>query len=69
MSLHNFYVYLLSCFNRDISWSLVSDPAIWKLALAMDTDAVAFLKAFQAMRTGYKNGTFRYAVMVFEKQS
>jgi tocopherol O-methyltransferase len=33
----------------------------------MGTDAIAFLKAFQAMRTGYKNGTFRYAVMAFEK--
>ena len=51
----------------DISFSLISDPALWKLALAAGGDAVGFLRAFQAMRRGYKSGAFRYAVMVFEK--
>ena len=51
----------------DISFGLISDPALWKLALAAGGDAVGFLRAFQAMRRGYKSGAFRYAVMVFEK--
>ena len=53
---------------RDISVSLVADPSLWALALSQGRDFIAFLKAFQAMRTGYRNGTFRYAVMVFEKK-
>ena len=51
----------------DISFGLISDPALWKLALAAGRDAVGFLRAFQAMRRGYKSGAFRYAVMVFQK--
>ncbi|KAI4235693.1 MAG: hypothetical protein LQ352_008070 [Teloschistes flavicans] len=30
-------------------------------------DGIAFLQAFRAMRRGYANGTFRYAVMIFQK--
>jgi tocopherol O-methyltransferase len=44
----------------------VASPSLWALAFTQGKDFVAFLKAFQSMRTGYKNGTFRYAVMVFE---
>lgn len=53
---------------RDISVSLVADPSLWALALNQGRDFIAFLRAFQAMRAGYRNGSFRYAVMVFEKR-
>jgi tocopherol O-methyltransferase len=51
----------------DISLSLVTNPAIWKLAWEKGPDVVAFLKAFQAMRTGYSSGAFQYHVMSFVK--
>lgn len=51
----------------DISWSLIQSPALWAFAFSQGRDAIAFLQAFRAMRRGYGNGTFRYAVMVFEK--
>ena len=51
----------------DISWSLVQSPALWAFAVSQGRDGLAFLQAFRAMRRGYANGTFRYAVMVFEK--
>lgn len=57
--------HVLAC--RDISWSLVQSPALWAFALAQDRDALAFLQAFWAMRRGFTNGTFRYAVMLFQK--
>ena len=52
---------------RDISWSLVQNPALWAFAISQGRDGLAFLQAFRAMRRGYANGTFRYAVMVFQK--
>jgi tocopherol O-methyltransferase len=45
----------------------VSSPSLWALAFAQGRDFVEFLRAFQAMRRGFANGTFRYAVFVFEK--
>lgn len=51
----------------DISWSLIQSPALWAFAVSQGRDGLAFLQAFRAMRRGYANGTFRYAVMVFEK--
>ncbi|KAI4245153.1 MAG: hypothetical protein L6R42_010277 [Xanthoria sp. 1 TBL-2021] len=51
----------------DISWSLVQSPSLWAFAVTQGRDGIAFLQAFLAMRRGYANGTFRYAVMVFEK--
>ncbi|CAJ2510265.1 Uu.00g061650.m01.CDS01 [Anthostomella pinea] len=51
----------------DISWSLVSSPSLWAFAIAQGRDGLAFLQAFRAMRRGYANGTFRFAVMCFEK--
>lgn len=51
----------------DISWSLVQNPALWAFAISQGRDGLAFLQAFRAMRRGYANGTFRYAVMVFQK--
>jgi tocopherol O-methyltransferase len=53
--------------SRDISSSLIQSPSLWALAFAQGRDFVAFLKAFRAMKRGYANGTFRYAVMVFQK--
>ncbi|KAI2641696.1 S-adenosyl-L-methionine-dependent methyltransferase [Hypomontagnella submonticulosa] len=51
----------------DISWSLVASPSLWAFAISQGRDGLAFLQAFRAMRRGYANGTFRYAVMCFEK--
>ncbi|KAM0804169.1 gamma-tocopherol methyltransferase [Usnea florida] len=51
----------------DISWSLVQNPSLWAFAISQGRDGLAFLQAFRAMRRGYANGTFRYAVMVFQK--
>ncbi|KUI52478.1 Tocopherol O-methyltransferase, chloroplastic [Cytospora mali] len=51
----------------DISWSLVQNPSLWSFAFSQGRDGVAFLQAFRAMRRGYANGTFRYAVMSFQK--
>ncbi|EON95601.1 putative gamma-tocopherol methyltransferase protein [Phaeoacremonium minimum UCRPA7] len=51
----------------DISWSLVQNPSLWAFALSQGRDGIAFLQAFRAMRRGYANGSFRYAVMAFQK--
>ncbi|KIV93879.1 hypothetical protein PV10_05058 [Exophiala mesophila] len=51
----------------DISWQLVSSPSLWEFAISQGRDGLAFLQAFRAMRRGYANGAFRYAVMAFEK--
>ncbi|KAI0485058.1 S-adenosyl-L-methionine-dependent methyltransferase [Xylariaceae sp. FL0804] len=51
----------------DISWSLVSSPSLWAFAISQGRDGLSFLQAFRAMRRGYANGTFRYAIMCFEK--
>ncbi|ETN41686.1 uncharacterized protein HMPREF1541_03622 [Cyphellophora europaea CBS 101466] len=51
----------------DISWSLVSSPALWAYAISQGRDGLAFLQSFRAMRRGYANGNFRYGVMIFEK--
>ncbi|KAH8600064.1 S-adenosyl-L-methionine-dependent methyltransferase [Bisporella sp. PMI_857] len=51
----------------DISWSLIQSPALWAFAITQGRDGLAFLQAFRAMRRGFANGTFRYAVMVFQK--
>ncbi|KAI4111057.1 MAG: hypothetical protein LQ339_000785 [Xanthoria mediterranea] len=51
----------------EISWSLVQSPSLWAFAVTQGRDGIAFLQAFRAMRRGYANGTFRYAVMVFNK--
>ncbi|KAK0635756.1 S-adenosyl-L-methionine-dependent methyltransferase [Bombardia bombarda] len=51
----------------DISWTLVQKPALWAFAGGQGRDGIAFLQAFRAMRRGYADGSFRYAVMAFEK--
>lgn len=52
---------------RDISWTLIQNPALWAFAIAQGRDGLAFMQAFRAMRRGFANGTFRYAVMAFQK--
>ncbi|MCJ1324339.1 hypothetical protein MMC10_001001 [Thelotrema lepadinum] len=52
----------------DISINLVADPSLWALALTQGRDIIGFLKTFQAMRRAYANGSFRYAIIVFEKK-
>ena len=51
----------------DLSLSLIQNPALWAFAITQGRDGLAFLQAFRAMRRGFANGTFRYAVMVFKK--
>ncbi|KAK6498118.1 hypothetical protein TWF506_004358 [Arthrobotrys conoides] len=51
----------------DISLSLIQNPSLWMLAIAAGRDIISFLRAFQAMRRGYGNKTFKYAVIAFEK--
>ncbi|KAI0125838.1 tocopherol O-methyltransferase [Xylariales sp. AK1849] len=51
----------------DISWSLVSSPSLWAFAISQGRDGLSFLQSFRAMRRGYASGTFRYALIVFEK--
>ncbi|RDL39768.1 uncharacterized protein BP5553_04108 [Venustampulla echinocandica] len=51
----------------DISWSLIQNPSLWAFAVAQGRDGLAFMQAFRAMRRGFANGTFRYAVMAFQK--
>ncbi|KAJ9645010.1 hypothetical protein H2204_001472 [Knufia peltigerae] len=51
----------------DISWDLIASPSLWAFAISQGRDGLSFLQAFRAMRRGYANGTFRYAVMAFEK--
>ncbi|KAK5654871.1 hypothetical protein OQA88_6907 [Cercophora sp. LCS_1] len=52
----------------DISWSLVQNPSLWGFAFSQGRDGIAFLQSFRAMRRGYANGSFRYAVMAFDKE-
>ncbi|KAF7558613.1 hypothetical protein G7046_g5534 [Stylonectria norvegica] len=51
----------------DITWSLIQNPSLWAFAFTQGRDGVAFLQSFRAMRRGYANGSFRYAVMAFLK--
>ncbi|KAM0419012.1 hypothetical protein ACHAPT_012063 [Fusarium lateritium] len=53
----------------DITWSLVQNPSLWAFAFTQGRDGIAFLQSFRAMRRGYANGTFRYAVMAFIKNA
>jgi tocopherol O-methyltransferase len=59
---------LTSLFFRDITWSLVQNPSLWAFAFTQGRDGIAFLQSFRAMRRGYANGSFRYAVMAFHKE-
>lgn len=49
----------------DITWSLVQNPSLWAFAFTQGRDGIAFLQSFRAMRRGYAEGSFKYAVMAF----
>jgi tocopherol O-methyltransferase len=51
----------------DICLSIAGDRALWDLARQHSKEFISFLKSFKAMRTGFKTGKFRYAIMVMEK--
>jgi tocopherol O-methyltransferase len=53
---------------RDITSDLIASPSLWAFAFSQGRDVILFLKAFTAMRRGFANGTFLYAVMAFEKK-
>ena len=61
------HIIKLTLLDRDITWSLVQNPSLWAFAFTQGRDGIAFLQSFRAMRRGYANGTFRYAVMAFVK--
>lgn len=52
----------------DITSDLIASPSLWAFAFSQGRDVILFLKAFAAMRRGFANGTFLYAVMAFEKK-
>ena len=52
----------------DITLEAIKPKAIWAFATSHGKALVEFLHSFQAMRAGFKSGTFRYPVMVLEKR-
>jgi len=52
----------------DITSEVIKPKAIWSFAMSHGKALVEFLQSFQAMRAGFKSGTFRYPVMVLEKR-
>ncbi|KAJ9114456.1 hypothetical protein QFC20_001600 [Naganishia adeliensis] len=52
----------------DITSDLIASPSLWTFAFSQGRDVISFLKAFNAMRRGFANSTFLYAVMAFEKK-
>ncbi len=55
--------------RRDISLDLVASPSLWAFAFSQGRDFVAFLKAFQAMRSGFASGSFRWVRATSRKAS
>jgi len=51
----------------ELSMNLVSKPAVWGFALRNGRALVDFLQSFQAMRAGFRSGTFIYPALVLEK--
>ncbi|MGB7844268.1 MAG: class I SAM-dependent methyltransferase [Candidatus Acidiferrum sp.] len=48
----------------DLSVHIIKDKSFWALAAKYGADFVAYLKAFQAIRTGYATGNFVYGLFV-----
>src|ERR1700730_2005516 len=48
----------------DLCLDIVSDKALWTLAVKHGTEFVSYLKAFQAMRAGFASGNFVYGLFV-----
>ena len=53
----------------DICLDIIKKPELWKLAVKHGKDFIDFLKAFKAMRDGFKSKTFVYGLIVAEKTS
>lgn len=51
----------------DICLDIIKNKALWKLAMKTGKDFVHFLRAFQAMRAGYKTKNFVYGMIIAEK--
>lgn len=51
----------------DICFDMLKDINLWKLALRLGSDFIAFMKSFQDMRKGYKSGNFVYGIIIAEK--
>lgn len=51
----------------DITSESIKPKAIWNFATKHGRAFVDFLHSFQAMRTGFRSGAFRYPAMVLEK--
>jgi cyclopropane fatty-acyl-phospholipid synthase-like methyltransferase len=52
----------------DITSESIKPKAIWSFASSHGKALIEFLYSFQAMRAGFRSGTFRYPVMVLEKR-
>jgi tocopherol O-methyltransferase len=52
----------------DITSESIKPKAIWSFATRHGRAFVDFLHSFQAMRAGFKSGTFRYPALVLEKK-
>lgn len=48
----------------DLCLDIIKDRSFWKLAAKYGTHFVAYLKAFQAMRSGFASGNFVYGLFV-----
>ena len=51
----------------DVGLEIIGEPAFWELATKYGRDFVRYLKAYQAMRTGYASGAFVYGLLVARK--
>jgi hypothetical protein len=52
----------------DIGTEVLKDKGLWKAAAQNGLMFVRFLKAFQAMRAGFRSGKFVYGLIVARKQ-
>jgi len=48
----------------DLCLDIIKDKAFWALAAKSGTEFVSYLRAFQAMRTGFASGNFVYGLLV-----
>ncbi len=51
----------------DLCLEIVTNPALWSLAVAKGRDTLVFVKSFRAMQKGFAGGVFRYAVLIAER--
>jgi hypothetical protein len=48
----------------DLSLDIIKDKSFWLLAAKYGTHFVSYLKAFEAMRSGFASGRFVYGLFV-----